>query len=251
MNNYEISEAGVKYSGATIPVTLSWAKMRGIHKPLFSAQLRIRGGEGIIPVPTDAQDAKIFLQNFYRAWRERDSDAAKKNAFDYVDSKKGFAKVQLVVSLVFCLGLAFLLIGDSYQQRRCSQLLEQGSAPGLAEIVKLKRKRAGHYILDLSLTVGDKTYLGRDQIIATVDKTPETPLSVIYAKGDPSCFAIADSQNAASAEWAKRRFFTGYLFFFGLFFLVTGLWGVVTAVARLTEERPNKDEIIRLFGLQL
>lgn len=252
MSTYEFSEAGVKYSTPdNQPIVLAWSTMKGVQKPLFSAHLRLRGREGVIPLPQNEQELKSFLLRFFSAWRDRDLDAAKKNAFDYVDSKKAFAKVQLVISVVFSLGLSFLLIGDSLEQRHCSQQLRLGTTPGFADIVKLKRKRAGHYILDLSLSVGGKTYLGQDQVISLVDYTPQPPIPVLYAKNDPGCFAIAKIENPAEADWAKRRFFTSYLFFFGLFFLVAGAWGTVTAAARLIEKRPATDAVCELFGFQL
>lgn len=250
MQDFKISEAGLTQEHSA--VVLSWDGLRGIKKPLFSSRLKVLGREGALVLPENPKELEPLLRSFYSVWRTRDLSAAKKNAFDYVESGKSFAKVQLVVSVVFFLGFAYVLLNDSIRQAHCSGLLRASSQSAQAEILKFKKNHDGNYQLDLSFKTADGTIIkGKEQIITAVDQEPKGPLPVVYSSADASCWGLAKTNDVGQADWAKRRFFATYLFLFGICFAVAGISGTIMAIARLREKRPFTKEITELFQLEL
>ncbi len=206
-------------------------------------------GRDQIPVPSTDIGKKIFLEIFSK-WKLRDPEAAKKGAFDYVDGQKGFVGVALGVSLLLSLPMAAGLLSDSYEQYSCSQTLRQNSILSQMEVTKFRKKRTGHYILDLRFTTPDgKVINGHDQVITESEASIPKSVPVVYSPEKPQCWSLTPGMTGSEVNWAKRRYFAVFTLLFGSFFLAVGLTGLVWSLIRLLQRRPYTPELRQLFNL--
>ena len=174
---------------------------------------------------------------------------AKKAAFDYIDAQKGFIGIALAISLLFCFPLTVALFADSRQQVVCSAQLREGSTKGEMQVVKVKKKRKGHYILNLEFTTPEGAVIkGEDQIITLDETLIPKKLPVLYSPSQPSCWSLTANLGDSEPNWARRRYFAAFTFLFGIFFLSVGLVGTVWAVRRLIVKRPFVRELGEIFS---
>jgi hypothetical protein len=67
------------------------------------------------------------------------------------------------------------------------------------------------------------------------------------AKSDPQCWMIAPTSTETNSAWAKRRFFTAFSGMFSLFFFCFGGFGIFYSIARIRENRPGGERILKDF----
>lgn len=249
---YSFTEGGFEYKdpfGREKHFPFS-ARLR-LSKTLWGKELFLRGPAGKVPFsPLGETERKALILEFFRRYRERNPEAAKKAAFDYIDGQRSFVGVALAVSLFFSAPLSLLLLSDSSQQFSCTEVLRKNSALSEMVVVQAKKKRKGHYILDLELTTPQGvTIRGRDQLI-TEDETkiPKT-VPVVYSPEQPSCWSLTPNLAGTEPNWAKRRFFGTFTGLFGAFFLLASVVGAVWGLSLLFQKRPYREELRAQFQL--
>jgi len=217
----------------------------------FFGQLSLKGPYGRASLADLSQEEQgAILLEFLRRWKSQSPDSAKKAAFDYLDGQKGFVALAFGVSLLFALPLAAGLLADSRNQFSCTKVLQESSVVGQMDVTKFKRKRKGHYILDLAFTAPDGTkILGRDQLIVADEAQIPKSVPVVYSPDQPGCWSLTTNLTGSDVNWAKRRFFGYFTAMFGTFFLLSGLYGIAWAGSRWLKPRPFKKEIAQIFAL--
>ncbi len=228
------------------------AKLKVRHSP-WTGKLSIRGPYGKASLePLPEADRKKFLLDFFTRWRMQEPELARKAAFDYLDSQGGFVGVAFFSTLLFSLPMAVALLNDSFAQRACTRLLQREAVVGEMQVTKQKRKRKGHYLLNLAFTAPNGTQiLGQDQFIAGEDREIPKTVPVIYAPSRPECWTLSKDLTGTDVNWAKRRVFVLVSLLFGIFFLAISLAGLAWSVARWWRKVPYRDEIKHLFQLQV
>lgn len=226
------------------------ARLKLKHSSLTGA-LSLKGPEGSATLaPLSSAEQLSFLLELFRRWKAADPEAAKKAAFDYFDGQKGFVAVAFVASLFFSLPLAVGLLADSRNQFYCTSVLQKHSVVGSMDVTKFKKKRKGHYILDLAFTAPNGAVIqGRDQVITTDETTIPKSVPVVYSPENPECWSLTPNLEGTEVNWAKRRYFGAFTLMFGTFFLVTSIWGIGWSIARWSRPRPFRRELAALFSL--
>lgn len=222
-----------------------------VHYSSFRGQLSFKGPGGRASfAELSREEQSALLLEFFRRWKSQTPDTAKKAAFDYLDGQKGFVALAFGVSLLFALPLAAGLLADSRNQFSCTKVLQENSTVGAMDVTKFKRKRKGHYILDLAFTAPNGAQiLGRDQLIVQDEAQIPKSVPVVYSPERPDCWSLTTNLTGSDVNWAKRRFFGYFTAMFGTFFLLTGLYGIAWAASRWIKPRPFKKELAQLFSL--
>lgn len=238
-------------------VELGFSRLRLRFSP-WSGDLFLRGPNGKISLSSlePAQQRELLLELF-RRWKIVDAEAAKKAAFDYVDGQRQFLPMAFIVSLCFSLPLSVALLNDSREQRYCTAVLQNGSTLGTMDVTKFKKKRKGHYILQLRFVAPNGAeILGQDQLILGKEgldeeieaRIPKT-VPVVYSPTEPKCWSLTPNLEGTEVNWAKRRFFAAFSALFGGFFLITALLGLAWPVLSWMRKRPHRAEIAQAFSL--
>jgi hypothetical protein len=245
-------ESGLQHADAQGKETqISFSeKIRLAHSP-WTGKLSLKSGCTKIPLSClNPGEQRALLLEFLQRWKVRHPDAAKKAAFDYVDGQSGFVAVAFVASLFFALPLAVGLLADSRNQFSCTKILQENHQVGAMDVVKFKKKRKGHYILDLEFTAPDGTKItGRDQVITQDETTIPKTVPVVYSPEKPACWSLTPNLSGTEVNWAKRRYFGAFTLLFGTFFLVISLYGIFWALARWSRKRPFRVEIGQMAQL--
>lgn len=217
----------------------------------WTGNLFLKGPDGTAPLsPLSEAEKKELVLEFFRRWKAADPEVAKKSAFDYIDGQKGFVALAFTISLLFSLPLAVGLLADSKDQFTCTLELQRNSVVGSMDVEKFKRKRKGHYILDLAFTAPDGTKIvGRDQLIVSDETNIPKTVPVVYSPNNPRCWSLTPNLEGTEVNWAKRRFFGYFAAMFGTFFLVSAFYGLAWSVSRWIRPRPFKAELAKLFSL--
>jgi hypothetical protein len=225
----------------------------------YTGRLAIRGPQGTAPLaPLATDEEKALVLEFFRRWKIKNIDDAKKAAFDYTDGQRQFLPIALGASLLVGLPVAAGLFSDSYGQYTCTTQLRNGSVHGSMNVTKFRKKRKGHYTLELNFTTpSGKTIKGFDQLImnngmeeAEMEKSIPKTVPVIYAQENPECWSLPATPSAAEPNWAQRRYFTAFPAMFGMVFLVISTWGLAwSAMSLIRRRRPFSSEINELFQL--
>ncbi len=249
-NQYSFQESGLRFTSADVEKFLPFnAKIKLCHSSLSGA-LSLKGPGVRIPLDLPLAEQQEVLLEFFRRWKARQPEEAKKSAFDYVDGQKGFVAVAFVSSALFCLPLAVGLLADSRNQFVCTKVLQEHSVLSSMDVVKFKKKRKGHYILDLEFTAPNGVKIqGRDQVITTDETSIPRTVPVVYSPERPECWSLTPNLEGESVNWAKRRFFGTFTLLFGAFFLFVSLYGMGWSVSRWMRPRPFKAELKQLFQL--
>lgn len=258
---FPISKNGYTFSFEEAGLQIKTPGSRELHFPFsekikvnysaWKSALELKGPDGHCSLAAlSSEEQKVLLLELFRRWKNQNHEAAKKSAFDYIDGQKGFVALAFGTSLVFCLPLALGLMSDSRGQFTCTTVLKENSVVGSMDVTKFKRKRKGHYILDLSFTAPNgKVILGRDQLIIEDEAQIPKAVPVVYSPENPDCWSLTTDLKGSEVNWAKRRFFGYFTGMFGAFFLVTGIFGIAWSAARWIKPRPHKKEIAELFSL--
>lgn len=225
---------------APLRVKISW----------WAEQITFKGHGGKIPLSplSNENQHKIFIQ-FFERWKSRSPDAAKKAAFDYIDGQKGFVPVAMAACLLISLPFSVGLLNDSREQMECTDVLRHSSALGEMQVVKFKKKRKGHYILNLQFTTPEgKEIIGTDQLITEDETTIPKSVPVVYSPENIKCWSLTPSLQGKEPNWAKRRYFATVTCLFGLFFMAISAYGLLWAIARWRQKRPYTSDLKKLFG---
>lgn len=248
MEKLTINEAGIQ-QGA---IFIAWQEIRGLKKSIFSSYLKIQGNSKCIFLDPKVEGAKEDFLSFYRTWQKFDASAAKKSAFDYIEDHSSFIKLQIVISFIFCLGVAVLCLSDSLPQAHCTKMLETSAQTGTATVSSTKRKRFGHYLVKFDFrSISGRLILGEGQYFSKTDTPPKTDLPIVYNPEEPECWSFTEEDNPSQPQWAQRRFFTSFTSILGIMFGVIGLLGIALGFAKLSEKRPFTSELKNLFGLEI
>lgn len=219
----------------------------GIH--LFSPLFRFKCGRQRVSLPVDDTSKALSLE-FFTRWKKIAPETAKKAAFDYIDGQRGFVPVAFLVSLFFCLPLTIALLNDSRNQSLCTIELEKNSVLGEMQVTKFKKKRKGHYILNMEFTAPNGTkILGQDQLITQDEATIPKTVPVVYSPEKPSCWSLTPDLVGKEPNWAKRRYFAAFTLMFGTFFLIVTILGLTWSIRRYFQKRPLTRELQELFQL--
>lgn len=249
---YSFTEAGLL---ATLPdsreLQLSFDSNLKLRHSGWTGALFLKGPGGKVPLsPLSEQEQMALLTEFFQRWKNRHPDEAKKAAFDYADAQKGFVGVAFVACLFFSLPMAVGLLADSREQFYCTSVLQKSSVVGQMDVTKFKRKRKGHYILDLAFTAPDGSVItGKDQLITNDETSIPKSVPVVYSPENPRCWSLTPNLSGTEVNWAKRRYFGAFTGMFGVFFLAVSLYGLSWSILRWTRKRPFKKEIAGMFSL--
>lgn len=249
---YSFTEGGLEYKDPFgREKVLSFSSRLRLRKSLWGAALSIRGPAGTIPLaPLNSSERQALVMEFFRRYRRQNPEVAKKSAFDYIEGQRSFAGVALAVSLFFSAPLATVLLADSREQFVCTDVLKRSSALSEMQVVKAKKKRKGHYILDLELTTPQGiTIRGRDQLITEDETKIPKAVPVVYSPEQPSCWSLTPGLTGSEPNWAKRRFFGTFTALFGGFFLFSSLTGFFWGLGLLLQKRPFREELKAEFQL--
>lgn len=249
---FSFVEAGLHHKDAYgKEVEISFSDRVKIHHSSWTGKLSLKrpGAKVCLSSLTSGEQRAVILE-FLQRWRVRYPDAAKKAAFDYVDAQSGFTVVAFVSCLFFSLPLAVGLLADSQNQFSCSKVLHEHSQVGSMDVVKFKKKRKGHYILDLAFTAPDGTkVIGQDQVITLDETTIPKTVPVIFSPENPKCWSLTPNLTGTEVNWARRRYFGAFTLLFGSFFLLVSLYGLGWSLMRFLRKRPFGAEIIKAVNL--
>jgi hypothetical protein len=249
---YSFLETGLQ---ATLPdsreINLSFDSKLKLRHSSWTGMLSVRGPGGSVPLsPLSAEEQRAFLSEFFRRWKMRHPEEAKKAAFDYADAQKGFVGVAFVACVFFSLPLAAGLLADSRKQFFCTTVLQKDSVVGQMDVTSFKRKRKGHYILELAFTAPNGTVItGNDQVITSDETSIPKSVPVVYSPENPQCWSLTPNLAGTEVNWAKRRYFGTFTGMFGLFFLAVSLYGISWSILRWVRKRPFREEIAAQFSL--
>jgi hypothetical protein len=219
------------------------------HHP-YSQKFSLRGSKGKVILEFSEEEISSFTLDFFQRWRRVQHELAKKAAFDYIDGQKGFVSVAFFLSLFFGLPLAVGFLADSQNQFYCTKVLQQNAAVGEMQVTKFKKKRKGHYILDLSFTAPNGTVItGKDQLITTDETKIPKSVPVVFSSEQPSCWSLTPNLVGSEVNWAKRRYFGSFTLMFGLFFLISSIYGLIWSAPRLFRKKPLIAELSKEFQL--
>jgi hypothetical protein len=258
---FPISKGGYSYSFTETGLQVSCPDSRDLSFP-FSQALKLRhstwtgalslkGPGGSVPLsPLSTEERQALVLEFFRRWKSVSPESAKKAAFDYLDGQKGFVAVAFTVSLLFCLPLSVALLSDSWEQLSCTRVLQQESVVGEMEVVKAKKKRKNHYILDLEFVAPDgSVQRGKDQLLTEDESAVPKTVPVVYSPKNPACWSLTPNFEGTEPNWARRRFFGAFTLLFGAFFLGSALLGTSWSLGRWLRPRPFRKEISEIFQL--
>ena len=250
MPKVSCKEQGIEWNGSTY----SWEDVEGIHFSFLFRHpfLQLKDGKKL-SLPKDPKELEKFALPFYTIWKEKNSEKVKKNAFDYVEPPKSTAYLMFVISTLFFLPLAFLLFQESYAQYACTQALRKASQTSVAEILELKKKKKGNFLVRIRFqTVSGKEFTGERLTMKTYapDKDPQL-FSVTYAKSAPHCWVLNEDIVFPKINWIYREYNTLFNFLVGLVFFVVGALGSISVLKRLQEKRSNTQPIKDLFSLDV
>lgn len=243
-------EQGVEWNNSTY----SWEDVDGIHFSFLLRHpfLKLKNGKKLA-LPRDPKALDEFALSFYRNWKNKSSEKVRKNAFDYVEPQKSTAYLLFVISTFFFMLLAFLLFQESYVQNSCSQALKASSQTSVAEILKLKKKKKGNFLVHIRFqTVDGQEFTGErltNQIYAP-GKDPQL-FSVTYAKTAPHCWVLNEDILFPKINWFHREYNVLFNFLVGLVFFVAGVLGTISVIQRFREKRNNTKPIKDLFSLNI
>jgi hypothetical protein len=210
-----------------------------------------RGNEGKFCLEwLPENDRKDFARKIFSAWAATAPDQAKKAAFDYKDSGRGMRGIAMAFTLLFCWPIATAFVADSFGQFRCTAELKQGGVLAQMEVTKFKRKRRGHYILDLAFTAPNGMVItGRDQLITQEEASIPKSVPVVYSQRDPSCWSLTPNLQGSEVNWAKRKFFGTFTGLLGLSFFVIGFVSLAWGFLHFRRKRPYAKDLTEQFGL--
>jgi hypothetical protein len=215
----------------------------------YRQTIRFSGEKGYAVLALPEAERSSLVLEFFRRWKKVQPDLAKKAAFDYVDGQKGFVSLAFFLSVFFTLPLSIGFLADSKSQFYCTEVLRQAAVLDQMQVVKFKKKRKGHYILDLELkTPGGFVIQGKDQLITKDETQIPKQVPVLYAPENPSCWSLTPDLKGTEINWAKRRYFGTFTLLFGSFFLYVTLYGFLWSSPRLFGRKPLKKEIADEFG---
>lgn len=218
----------------------------------YRKRIRFGGKAGYAVLDLAAPSEENFLQDFFERWKKVQPDLAKKSAFDYVDGQKGFVSVAFFLSIFFALPLSVGLLADSQNQFHCTEVLRQGAILDEMQVTKFKKKRKGHYILDLELkTASGVVIRGKDQVITKDETQIPKSVPVLYSPDKPQCWSLTPDLKGHEINWAKRRYFGAFTLLFGGFFLYVAIYGLFWSAPRLFGKRPHKKSLSDLFSLSI
>jgi len=212
---------------------------------VWTKALSLKGSTKVPLDPLKPGEQRALLLEFFQRWKQRNPEAARKAAFDYCDGQKGFAPVAFIAATFFALPFAIGLLADSRNQFTCTQVLQHSSQMGEMDVVKFKRKRKGHYILDLAFTAPNgQVILGKDQLITKDETSIPKKVPVVFSPENPNCWSLTPNLSGTEINWAKRRYFGSFTLLFGLFFLTTSLWGISWSILKGLRKRPHKEDLL-------
>jgi hypothetical protein len=251
-HQYSFTEGSFEYKDPFGRETsISFSEKIKLRTNAWGSSLWIRASRANVPLTAleKTEQGSVVLE-LLRRYRRVNPDAAKKSAFDYIEAQKSFVAVAFAVSLFFCAPLAVVLLKDSREQFHCTESLKAQSMLGEMQVVKAKKKRKGHYILNLEfVTPSGFKIIGRDQIITDNETTIPKTVPVVYAPSEPSCWSLTPDLVGKEPNWAKRRFFGAFTMMFGGFFLFTAFFGLAWSILRWFQRRPFAEEIRKEFQL--
>lgn len=248
-HEFSFHEGGVEYSHAGHKKIVSFdTPLRLVFS--WRGNLSLQGKDQIplFLMPKDQQQK--FLLDICNAWMKRNPEAAKKALFDYTDAQKGFVGIALGVSLFLCLPMAIGFLNDSREQYQCAKELHQSSANGVMNVIKVKKKRKGHYLLELQFTTPSGEIIrGTDQAITEDETAIPKEIPVVYSPSHPKCWSLTRSLEGHEPNWAKMRYFSAFTLLFGSFFLFVSLFGATWSGSRFIRKRPYVQELRSLIHL--
>lgn len=233
-------------------ITFSFLEPINVRYLPYRKRIRLgaRSGYAVLDFPDGSEER--FLQEFFERWKKIQPDLAKKSAFDYVDGQKGFVSVAFFLSLFFALPLSVGFLADSQNQFYCTEVLRQSAILDEMQVTKFKKKRKGHYILDLELkTASGVVIQGKDQVITQDETQIPKSVPVLYSPDKPECWSLTPDLKGHEINWAKRRYFGSFTLLFGGFFLYVALYGLIWSSPRLFGKRPYKKTLSDLFSLSI
>ncbi len=245
----KLHEGGILYRDALgVERGIAWDELEGVKKSVFSRNVYLRGKNGSIPLrflPEEKQ--RDVIRQLYTMWRTRDDEAAKKNAFDFVDHNRGFAWVAFFMSVFFFLPVGTVQLQDSISQWRCNRLLRQESAWTEATVTKAKKKKEnGQYFITFNFTVDGQQVDANDQYFTTKDAdVVPAAIPVLYSPSKPTCWILGSADH--KPQWEKRRFFSTYVAMFGFVLAAIGLVGFLWSIFRFREKNPYAAAVRELF----
>ena len=247
----KLHEGGVLYRDSLgVERNLSWSNLVGLKRSVLTQKISVVGKEGSVSLAfLSTEQQKLFIAQLYGMWRVRNLDAAKKNAFDFVDHQRGFSWLMFFMSSCFFLPVGYVMLQDSFGQWQCSKLLHSESQWTTAQVVKTKKKRKGHHILTLEFEVNGQKIHAMDQFFPKEENAvPPTSMPVLYSPQKASCWILAKPDEATPlAHWQKRKFFTTYLSMFGFVLSLTGLLGLAWSLLRFLDKNPHRSDVKDIF----
>lgn len=249
---YSFSEGSFDYKDPFGRETrLPFSAKLSLRLSSLTGRLSVKGPGIRVPLAAlqEGERRSVVLELF-RRYRAQNPDAAKKAAYDHIEAQKSFVAVALLVSVFFTAPLSVVLLKDSREQFHCTRVLQGQSQLGDMQVVKAKKKRKGHYILDLEFVTPDGFKIqGRDQIITQDETTIPKSVPVVYSPAEPSCWSLTPGLTGKEPNWAKRRFFGAFTMLFGGFFLLVSLYGIGWGLLRWRQKRPYSEELRAEFQL--
>jgi hypothetical protein len=228
----------------------SFLEQLKFHFQPYSKKIRIKGSKGSVNLEFSKEELSSFALDFFQRWKRVQPELAKKAAFDYIDGQKGFVSVAFFLSVFFAFPLTVGFLADSQNQFYCTKVLQQNAAVGEMQVVKYKKKRKGHYILDLAFTAPNGSVItGRDQVITPDETKIPKSVPVVFSPEQPSCWSLTPNLEGSEVNWAKRRYFGSFTLMFGLFFLASSLYGLIWSAPRLFRKKPLLQELAKEFQL--
>ena len=225
----------------------------------WTGALRLKGPQGTAPLsPLSEAERRDFLTQLFQRWKSREPEAAKKAAFDYIEGQRQFLPIAFIACLLVGMPVGVALMNDSREQYVCTNVLKSDSAVGTMNVTKFRKKRKGHYVLTLEFTtpqgpkiVGtDQLIMGKEGVEEEMERNIPKTVPVVYSPSRPECWSLTPEPTSTEVNWAKRRYFTAFSLLFGLFFVITSVYGLAwSAASWMRRRRPFREDLAGMFQL--
>lgn len=172
------------------------------------------------------------IKELFLDWKISNKEAAKKNAFDYINNDRTLLLVLFFLNLFILGGISLIFLVDGINTIHCNRLLTSDSSRLLdADILKIHKNRKANIIWTLKGTTETGIIIEGKRTAVNPEAAIHSPghltsqATIIYSTQDISCWDLSLEFGKNKLPIAQREFLERYTIGFGSFFVV--LWAII------------------------